>query len=180
MTDMNETSLRLRTAVAEDATVLAMVAWQSFHEAFAGHPANHPDDMRSYMEKAFAPETIRIEIADPANTYLVAELDGKLAGYAKVTRGSREDCITAERPIELARLYCLDEHIGKGIGRALMDECLEIARTEGCDVMWLGVWEFNHRAQDFYTKAGFEKCGTHVFQLGTDPQTDWVMQKKIS
>jgi ribosomal protein S18 acetylase RimI-like enzyme len=177
---MEYENLTIRPATADDVERLAKVAWQSFHEAFADHPANRPEDMKAYMDQAFAPETIRNEIADAENIYIVAETGGTLAGYAKLRIDSREDCISAESPVELCRLYCLEEHIGKGIGRRLMHECLAIAEAEGRDVMWLGVWEFNERAQNFYTKAGFEKCGTHVFLLGSDPQTDWVMQRRVS
>jgi ribosomal protein S18 acetylase RimI-like enzyme len=60
-----------------------------------------------------------------------------------------------------------------------MEECFEIAKEKGCDVMWLGVWEFNPRAQRFYEKHGFRVVGSHVFQLGADPQTDLLMQRKI-
>jgi ribosomal protein S18 acetylase RimI-like enzyme len=45
--------------------------------------------------------------------------------------------------------------------------------------MWLGVWEYNPRAQRFYEKNGFRIVGKHVFQLGTDPQTDLLMQKEV-
>lgn len=177
---MNDPSIDIREPSAADAEAVARLAWRSFHEAFADHPANHPDDMKVYMEHAFAPETIASEIADPRNTYLVAEIGGEMVGYGKVTRGPAEECVEGRRPLEIARLYCLETHIGKGIGRRLMEECLSIAVRERCDVVWLGVWEFNYRAQEFYRRAGFEKCGTHVFLLGSDPQTDWVMQMRLT
>jgi ribosomal protein S18 acetylase RimI-like enzyme len=69
--------------------------------------------------------------------------------------------------------------IGKGIGKALMLKCIEIAREKKSDVLWLGVWENNQRAIDFYTKWGFEKFSTHIFMLGDDPQTDWLMKKEL-
>lgn len=177
---MSDSTLNIRNAVPDDVPVLAKVAWQSFDEAFSGHPANHPDDMKAYMDVAFAEGTIRSELQDPANIYLVAEIGGEIVGYAKLRRDSREDCIAAARPIELCRLYCLDRFIGRGIGRQLMEKCLSIARAEDFEVMWLGVWTFNIRAQEFYKKTGFEKCGEHVFLLGADPQTDWVMQLRLS
>ncbi len=60
-----------------------------------------------------------------------------------------------------------------------MDACFERGREEGCDVMWLGVWEYNPRAQRFYEKNGFRIVGKHTFQLGSDPQIDLLMQKDI-
>lgn len=177
---MDPTPLVIRTAEVSDSAELARVAWQSFHEAFADHPENHPDDMRIYMERAFSEANISHELCDPANTYLVAERDGDIIGYAKLRTGFKEDCVSGDRPVELSRLYCLEAHIGTGIGRALLEECVSRSRQMGCDVMWLGVWEFNFRARAFYDKAGFKRCGDHVFLLGTDRQTDWVMQLALN
>lgn len=176
---MTVSAFTIRPATGNDVPTLARVAWQSFNEAFAGHPANHPADMEAYMRVAFAVETLETELADPANTYIVAEIEGEIVGYAKLRTGFKEECVSSNAPIELSRLYCLEAHHGKGIGRAMMEECLRIALKKKCDVMWLGVWEYNYRAQAFYAKAGFEKCGTHVFLLGSDPQTDWVMSRSL-
>lgn len=174
-----EIVLKIRRAAQEDADILAKIAWQSFYDAFADHPANAPDDMKSYMDDAFSPEAIAADLADENAVYFVAELGEKMVGYAKLKLNSREDCTSGERPIELCRLYSLNEYIGKGIGKTLMLKCLDFAAENNHDYMWLGVWEFNYRAQDFYKKFGFEKVGEHVFQLGSDPQTDWVLEKKI-
>jgi diamine N-acetyltransferase len=115
----------------------------------------------------------------PATSSCLAEIDGEAAGYAKLTVGATEEGIAAERPIELNRLYSHQRFLGKGVGRALMDECLARGRELGCDVMWLGVWEYNPRAQRFYEKFGFRYVGRHVFQLGSDPQIDLLMQRDL-
>lgn len=174
-----ETVLKIRFADANDAETLARIAWKSFYDAFADNPKNAPEDMKAYMDEAFSEAAIAEDLADKDAVYFVAELAGKMVGYAKLKHNSREECVSGEQPIELCRLYSLSDYIGKGIGKSLMLKCLEFAEDEKHDVMWLGVWEFNFRAQDFYKKFGFEKCGEHVFQLGSDPQIDWVLQKRI-
>lgn len=171
--------LSIRRAEAADAVTLAQIAWKSFYDAFADHPKNAPDDMKAYMDEAFSVAALKADLADRDSIYFVAELDGTIIGYAKLKQNSREECTSGENPIELCRLYSLNEYIGKGIGKTLMLKCLEFAKEENHDFMWLGVWEYNTRAQDFYKKFGFEKCGEHIFQLGTDPQTDWVLERKI-
>lgn len=172
-------NLKIRFGAPADTETLARIAWKSFYDAFADHPKNAPDDLDAYMNEAFAPETIAAELADPEVVYFIAEIAGEIVGYAKLKRNSREACTAGANPIELCRLYSLSEYIGKGIGKALMLHSLDFARAENHDFMWLGVWEYNFRAQKFYEKFGFERCGEHVFQLGKDPQTDWIMQKKI-
>ncbi|HEY8560762.1 MAG TPA: GNAT family N-acetyltransferase [Pyrinomonadaceae bacterium] len=174
-----EDVLKIRLADHSDAETLAQIARKSFFDAFADHPKNAPEDMQAYMDEAFSVASISADLKDADGIYFVAELGGEMVGYAKLQRNSREDCVSGVNPIELCRLYSLSEYIGKGIGKSLMLKCLEFARENGNDSMWLGVWEYNYRAQDFYKKFGFEKRGEHVFQLGSDPQTDWVYEREI-
>lgn len=172
-------NIHIRQATHDDAKSLTDLAYTTFWDAFAHHPKNAPDDLNHYMRQAFNLEQISSELADPSSVFLIAEIDGKAAGYAKLIIGSTEDDITAARPIELSRLYSHQEYVGKGVGQNLMDACFERARRHDHDVMWLGVWEFNPRAQRFYEKNGFQVVGEHTFLLGSDPQTDLLMQKEL-
>ena len=166
-------------ALAADAILLAELAYKTFWDAFAHHPKNAPDDLAYYMRQAFNEEQICAELADERNIFLIAEYENEAAGYAKLIMGTTEIGITAERPIELSRLYSHQRFLGKGVGQGLLDECFAIAKADGHDVMWLGVWEFNPRARAFYEKNGFRTVGEHVFQLGSDPQTDLLMQRPV-
>ena len=60
-----------------------------------------------------------------------------------------------------------------------MKKCLDLASELKKELVWLGVWEHNPRAIDFYKKFGFEKFGTHIFYLGDDAQEDWLMLKRL-
>lgn len=171
--------IRIRRANIEDTETLAELSYKTFWDAFHEHPENTPEDMADYMEKAFNVETLRTELAEENSIFLIAEIENEAAGYAKLTLGAIEDGITAEKPIELNRLYSHQKFLGKGVGAKLMDECFQLARENNCEVMWLGVWEFNPRAQAFYRKHGFYEVGKHIFQLGSDPQTDLLMQVKV-
>ena len=172
-------NVSIRQAVAEDAKVLADLAYITFWDAFAHHPKNAPDDLAHYMRQAFNVEQISVEITDENSVFLIAEIDDEPAGYAKIIFGSTEPGITALRPVELSRLYSQQKYLGFGIGPALLEACFSRAKELDCDVMWLGVWEFNPRAQRFYEKNGFRIVGSHTFQLGSDPQTDLLMQKAL-
>ena len=169
----------IRRATPDDAKLLTDLSYTTFWDAFAHHPKNAPDDLAHYMRQAFTIEQIAVELADDKTIFLIAELDNKPAGYAKLIVESIEDGITATRPIELSRLYSHQEYLGKGVGQNLMDACFELAKSHDHDVMWLGVWEFNPRAQRFYEKNGFREVGKHTFQLGSDPQTDLLMQRTL-
>ncbi|MFN0138691.1 MAG: N-acetyltransferase family protein [Pyrinomonadaceae bacterium] len=169
----------IREATKDDAKLLTDLSYTTFWDAFAHHPKNAPDDLAHYMRQAFSIEQISAELADEKNIFLIGDIDQKPAGYAKIVIDNIEPGITAKRPVELARLYSHQEYIGKGVGQDLMNACFERARVEDRDVMWLGVWEYNPRAQRFYEKNGFRVVGKHMFQLGSDPQTDLLMQKEL-
>jgi ribosomal protein S18 acetylase RimI-like enzyme len=172
-------TITIRQATPEDAKLLTDLSYTTFWDAFAHHPKNAPDDLAHYMRQAFSIEQITAELADPASIFLIASIDGKAAGYAKLIVDSTEEGITASRPVELSRLYSHQEYLGRGVGQNLMDACFDRARDDGQDVMWLGVWEYNPRAQRFYEKNGFKVVGRHTFQLGSDPQTDLLMQREL-
>jgi len=171
--------ISIRQATIDDAKPLTDLAYTTFWDAFAHHPKNAPDDLNHYMRQAFSIEQIAEELSDARSIFLIAEIDGKPAGYAKLIVGSIEDGITAVRPVELSRLYSHQEFLGKGVGQNLIDACFERAVKHNHDTMWLGVWEFNPRAHRFYEKNGFRVVGKHTFQLGADPQTDLLMQKEL-
>lgn len=167
----------IRIGTPEDAAMLSALAASIFHATFAAE--NRPEDMKAYMDEAFTVERQTAEIADPRTTVFLAFVEGELAGYAKLTAGETPACVEGERPVELARLYADGKWHGRGVGAALLEACLEAARSEGFRTMWLGVWERNWRAIAFYRKWRFVDCGSQVFQLGSDPQTDLVMSREI-
>ena len=171
--------IKIRQAAIEDAEMLADLSYKTFWDAFHAHPKNAPDDLADYMQKAFNPEQTRRELAEENSIFFIAEIENEPVGYAKIMLDSCEPEITGKKPIELNRLYSKQEFLGKGVGARLMDECFATAREFGCDVMWLGVWEYNPRAQKFYEKYGFREVGKHIFQLGSDAQTDLLMQKEL-
>jgi ribosomal protein S18 acetylase RimI-like enzyme len=171
--------ISIRPATTDDAKLLADLSYTTFWDAFAHHPKNAPDDLAHYMRQAFSLEQITEELSNRKNIFLVAAIDGKAAGYAKLIVNNIEPGITAARPVELSRLYSHQEYLGQGVGQNLMDACFERAGRHDHDVMWLGVWEYNPRAQRFYEKNGFRMVGKHTFLLGSDPQTDLLMQREL-
>lgn len=171
--------IEIREATPDDAKPLTDLAYTTFWDAFAAHPKNAPDDLNNYMRQAFNVEQISRELSDDRSIFLLAEIEGELAGYAKIILDNIEPGVTASRPVELSRLYSQQKFLGQGVGQTLMDACFERAKAENRDVMWLGVWEYNPRAQRFYEKNGFRVVGSHTFLLGSDPQTDLLMQKEI-
>jgi ribosomal protein S18 acetylase RimI-like enzyme len=169
--------ITLRRATLDDANLLSQLGAQTFQETFAAD--NTPEDMAAYLASNFSIAQQTAELNDPASSFLIAEVDGIAAGYAKLHGGQPAEGIEGTRPIELVRIYVSAEWLGRGVGESLMRACLDEARAAGYKTIWLGVWERNTRAQAFYRKWDFRAVGEHVFQLGSDAQTDVLMERPI-
>ena len=174
---MQKPDVTIRRASLGDAGLLAELGARTFSETFAAD--NNPEDMAAYLASSFNLTRQATELADAASTFFIAEVSGIAAGYAKLHAGEPEEGIEGAKPVELVRLYVLREWLGRGVGEALMRACVEEARRAGHETMWLGVWERNGRAQSFYRKWNFRAVGEHVFQLGSDPQTDILMERAV-
>ena len=169
--------LRIRVADENDNRLLADLVRKTFLDTFGAD--NTPENMAAYLAASFAPEIQAAELSDPDTTFLIAEVGGEAAGFARLRQGGNGFNSSAFCPFEIVRFYSRQEWIGRGVGSALMQTCLELAKTLGCDLLWLDVWEHNPRAQAFYRKWGFERVGSQAFRLGDELQTDWIMQRLI-
>jgi len=161
-----------------DARVIASLSRQTFYDTF--HKQNTAEDMKLFLEANFNANAIQQEIDDPGNIFIVAEEGDLPLGYAKLSKDVCRIDGDDVMALEICRLYAVKDSIGKGVGKALMQQCLEIARQEQKDVIWLGVWEHNYRAIKFYESFGFQKFSEHVFMLGNDVQNDWLMRREVS
>lgn len=165
-------------ATVSHAPLLTGISLQSFCEAF--EKDNNPDDFKTYVDEAFSEEQITKDLQEPGSIFYIAYYNGEAAGYARL-RNSTEvnNQFPGKKLIELHRLYALSKYIGRGIGKALMNHCLHEAKQKGFNLIWLGVWEHNEHAQGFYKNFGFEKFSSHVFAVGNDPQTDYLLKKEL-
>lgn len=174
---MKET-LRISIAGTEDAELIADLSRRTFCDTFGPH--NTPENMAQFLQTQFTREQLTEQVGAPRNTFLLAHLDGQAAGYARLYEGTElPPAIAGSKAIEISRLYAEQDVIGKGVGKALMQACIDLARQKGRDWIWLGVWEHNHRAIAFYEKMGFGIFDRHIFLLGQDVQYDWCMRRGL-
>ena len=166
--------MNIRYGTPDDAELLTELGARTFYETFAKD--NTPENMEAHLKRSFSPEIQFAELSEPETIFLIVELDGRPAGYAQLILNSKEEAIQGMHPMELRRIYASQEYLGKGVGKELMQATINEARRHDCDCVWLGVWEKNQRAIDFYEKWGFRKVSTHIFLVGGDPQNDFVME----
>ena len=169
--------MKIRYGTIADAQLLSQLGTRTFSDTFAKD--NTPENLAAYLKSSFSPEIQLKELAAPDVIFLIAEFEGTPIGYAQLIVDSKDEVIKGLQPLEIRRIYASQEYLGKGVGKELMQATIREAQLRGCDCIWLGVWEKNQRAIDFYEKWGFHKIGTHLFFVGDDPQTDFIMELKL-
>jgi diamine N-acetyltransferase len=174
---MSEVTLRRLTL--KDVPALSIIAKKTFYDSFSGTAT--PADMDIFLELYYNENALAEEMADSEMHYYFAEIDGEIAGYIlyKENNIGFEE-MKSKKVIELKRLYVLGNYHGKGIAQKMMDDFLEYANNNAFDIAFLGVWEYNYKAQNFYAKYGFVRTAyRHGFPIGDTAQTDIYLIKAL-
>ena len=149
--------MNIRYGNIDDAKMLSELGAKTFYDTFAKD--NTPENMAAHLKKSFSPEIQLAELANPDHIFLIVEDESQAIGYAQLILNSQEEFITGTSPLEVRRIYAAQEYIGKGVGKSLMQAAIREAEQRGCDSVWLGVWEKNPRAIEFYKRWGFKEVG---------------------
>lgn len=167
--------LEIRKVTLADIECLQKIGIQTFYETFS--TGNTKENMIKYLEEGFCLEKLTTELNNKNSEFHFALHDNKVIGYLKLNHGQSQTELRDNTALEIERIYVLQEFHGKKIGQALYDKVIQVAKTTNAHYVWLGVWEENQRAINFYKKNGFRKFDKHTFKLGDDQQIDIMMRK---
>jgi len=168
----------IKKATISDLQTIQEISKQTFMETFAD--VNTSEDMENYVLENFNTEQVASEINNRESVFYLATLGNETIGYMKLNFGKAQTETYEEQTMEIHRIYVLKAFLGKKIGQLLLDEALKIAQQTAVDYIWLGVWEENGRALQFYTKNGFVEFDKHNFTLGNDVQTDLLLKRQMN
>ncbi len=135
--------ITIRPIQPSDNETLAVIIRSTLKEFGANHPGTvYFDDATDHLYEVFR--------ADRSH-YFVAELDGRIVGGGGIfpTSGLPEDTC------ELVKMYLLPEARGIGLGRSILDKCLECARDFGFGRIYLETMPELNLALKTYEKMGF-------------------------
>ncbi|MEQ1586042.1 MAG: GNAT family N-acetyltransferase [Cyclobacteriaceae bacterium] len=171
-------NIDVKRVTLSDIDQLPVIGRQTFFETFSA--GNTEENMKKYLEEGFTVEKLTAELNDRDSEFYFASLNNKVIGYLKLNFGQSQTEIKEDKALEIERIYVLKEYHGKKVGQILYDKAIQIARLKKADYVWLGVWEENPRAINFYKKNGFVEFDKHIFKLGDDEQTDIMMKLKLN
>ncbi|MFZ4928395.1 GNAT family N-acetyltransferase [Chryseobacterium sp. Mn2064] len=170
-------SIIINKAVSEDWETIQHLGIQTFSETFAED--NSEEAMKKYLEESFNIEKVKSELSNPDSHFYIAWEEDNPVGYLKVNSGKAQTELQDETSLEIERIYVKKSHHGKKVGQLLYDQAVEMAQHLKKSYVWLGVWEENIRALNFYRKNGFVEFDKHIFRLGEEEQTDLMMKKML-
>jgi ribosomal protein S18 acetylase RimI-like enzyme len=174
---MKTIELSIRRAAIADLKLLVVLGVTTCYEAY--FELDPSKDLADYCARAFNEEQMKTEIEDANSTFLIAELNGRAVGYAKLREGKKIECMAGRNAVEVQRIYVLEKVKGRRIGESLINRCFEIAEEKGFETVWLGVWDKNVAAQKFYEKIGMKKAGWTDFSDGKNEFINLVFAKEI-
>jgi putative acetyltransferase len=105
--------------------------------------------------------------------YFIAEYDGKIIGGCGIypTPG------LPKAYAELVKLYLSNEYRGKGIGKALMQKCIDWALENGYTDLYLESIPALNKAVGLYESIGFKKINHRLGDSGHFACNLWMIKK---
>jgi ribosomal protein S18 acetylase RimI-like enzyme len=173
---MNE--IQIQKITLDHLAQLQEIGRKTFAETFSS--TNSEENMALYLKEGFAAEKLTAELQNPESEFYFAAQNEKVIGYLKVNFGQAQTESQKDNTLEIERIYVLADYHGKKVGQLLYDKAIEVAKQKKFTTVWLGVWEENKKAIQFYTKNGFVAFDQHIFKLGDDEQTDIMMRLEIN
>ena len=168
------TMFNLSQITEQELESLQEIGKQTFFETFAD--SNDEENMRLYLDENFSLEKLKQELNTQGSEFYFIKQEQLPIGYLKINFAHAQTELKDPSAMEIERIYVLQGQHGKNIGQLLFNKALQRAIEENIHYVWLGVWEENKRAVNFYKKNGFVVFDQHIFKFGPEEQTDLMMK----
>ena len=176
---MDTTAYSLRVCVRGDESTLALIGRATFLETFAGVLAGA--DILAHCEAQHAPEFYADWLRRcPGFLWLAESNVGRAPiGYIGLDEPDLPVPDRSTSDVELKRIYVLSRFHGTGVGPALMEQALLLARQAKKERLLLGVYAENERALAFYRRNGFTAVARRRFTVGGHGYEDTVFARAV-
>jgi putative acetyltransferase len=159
-----ENYLLIRTIQLKDNAALATIVRNSLAEFGANKPGTvFFDDTTDHLFELFQ---------EPGSIYYVIEDSGQILGGGGIFPS---DGLPAET-CELVKMYLKPEARGKGIGKLLIEKCLEFAKGFGYLQVYIETMPELRKAVSIYEKFGFEYLNGPLGNTGHFGCDVWMLK----
>lgn len=140
--------MEIITATIEDISLIQALSAEAWPKAFAGILSE--EQIRYMMEMMYSTEALEKQIGEQGHIFLLAKEGSDYLGYLAYETDYENGTGT-----KVHKIYLLPSAQGKGVGRALIEKAVEIARTAENTHLLLNVNRENRKAIGFYERMGF-------------------------
>lgn len=157
--------IQVRTIEPGDNPFLATIVKETLAEFGANHPGTvYFDPSTDELYEVFRKQ---------GSIYFVALLDGKIIGGGGIYPTDGLDPDTCE----LVKMYLLPEARGLGLGRTLIQKCLEFAKDAGYEKVYLESMPELKKALKVYERYGFEYLSGPKGNSGHTGCSLWMLKQ---
>ena len=163
--DEDRAGVQIRPIGKDDKKVVADIirkVMTEFKAVGCGYSIN--DSEVDDMYTAYSPK---------GSAFYVVEMDDRVlgcGGFAPLTGGSNDTC-------ELRKMYFMDELRGLGVGKALLELCLEEATKAGYRACYLETMDGMTQAQRLYARHGFKYLDQPMGDTGHTSCGTWMARE---
>lgn len=169
--------MKFRIARPSDAPILAAISIEVWLGTYIRRGVNA--SFAEFALNEFTSAKLATLLENPNEHVIVSENEDGLDGFIRISHGKAApvvDCST----VEISTLYVQPRHHGRGLGKALLEQGLNYARTADARSVWLTTNSENTPAITFYLKQGFEKVGTTHFRIQDQAYLNDVFKRAVS
>jgi ribosomal protein S18 acetylase RimI-like enzyme len=141
-------NIEIKRVTLNEIDQLQQIGRQTFIETFSA--GNSEENMMKYIEESFSLEKLTAELVCKDSELYFTVQDNIIIGYLKLNSGQSQTEQKEDNALEIERIYVLNKFQGKNVGQLLYEKTIQIAKQINADYVWLGVWEKNPRAINFY------------------------------
>ena len=138
----------IRFVSSEDIPHIQSIAYETWMYTYEGIYSK--DFIQHFLSRAYSNEnlsrSVERDFQSDKRSFLIAEFNHEVVGYAQTSRVNDEE-------YELLRIYIRPEYHKMGIGKAFVDEYIQVLKPIKKLFAWVA--KENHIGRTFYEKSGF-------------------------
>ncbi len=158
--------ITIRSIQPADNAAIAKIIRQSLEEFGANRPGTvYFDDSTDHLFELFE--------STPGSAYFIAEREGIILGGA----GFFPTDGLPEGTCELVKMYLFASARGLGLGRHMINQCLQVAKESGYNAIYLETMPELKKAVTVYEKFGFSYLDGPMGNSGHNGCDIWMLKE---
>ena len=129
-------------------------------------------DQALYMTDRFLSYEAIMKLIDDGAVFKIIEMGNRIIAFTEYLKDNHR--------IFLSKLYVHKDYRHQGLGRIMLDDCIEYAKENNCESIYLTVNKNNTDSIDIYKHLGFKTIDSVVNDIGNNyVMDDYIMELHI-